>query len=155
MPTLFIKMVDSVYSSDGISIQFPLIPQIFYISDMHDFKACIFFTLVTFETEVVGTVTCAAMWHTNRTSRFWMNITANRADSFNISCCKVPLIYFSKYLLYFIVKVCHVIDVNNRSVVHQLFRKGSTELPFIQGLPYSYTMNNHSLKTNIPINVWV
>ena len=38
IPTLFIRMMDYEYLPHGLFIQFPLIPQIFHIFDMHDFK---------------------------------------------------------------------------------------------------------------------
>ena len=125
IPTVFIKMMGFAYPHNGISIQFPLITQIFHIFNMHDFRACQNFHsshlwdrgswhwhICIHVTPIVvchlfhimielsccfyfQTAPCCFLNGTNSTAKAQTNSNANRYDSVNISCCKVPFIYFS------------------------------------------------------------
>ena len=174
------------YRPHGISIQFPSIPQIFHIFDMHDLKACqIFYSshlwnIGIWHWHMCSHGTLISVCHTfhilrelpycfnfqtayccflngrNSTAKAQTNITADISDSINISGWKVSRDLFFKHWRNCTVKVCcNVITSNNRIEVNQLFIKDGTEFPFIQGLPYLYTIHNHSITTHTPINVWV
>ena len=153
LPKILIKIMCFEYPPHGLSIQFPLITQVFHIFDMHDFKACQIshfshlWNIGSWNWHICSHVTLIAVCHyfrvlielpscfyfqtvyfcffniTNKTAKDQTNITANRADIFNISCCKVPLIYFSKYWWHFTVK----------KISCQLFNKYVPELPFFRG----------------------
>ena len=137
---------------------------------------------VTCEIEVFDTDTCAYMWHSLEYATsfiFWDNClvvfilklclavlsmeqTARKRialqTELEVSISVVgnsPLIYFPNYWCHCTVKVYHVITFNNSSEVCQLFSMDSTQLPFIHGIPYSYTTHNHLLSTHIPSNVLV
>ena len=112
------------YLPHGISIQFPSIPQIFCIFDMHYFKACqtfysshlwkwgswhwnmcshLMLVVVCHPFPILIELPCCFYFQTvswcflngkNSTSKTQINVTANRADRVNISVWKVPLVYF-------------------------------------------------------------
>ena len=111
------------YPHNRLSFQFPLIPQILIIFEMHDFKACQFshssylWNRGGWYCHVCSHVTLVSVFHTfhiiiilscfysQNVSCFFLNITnipyevqtnstTIRSDSVNISGWKVPLIFF-------------------------------------------------------------
>ena len=113
------------YQPHGLSIQLPLIPQIFNIFNMHYFKECQNFhsshlwsrgrwhwhmlrhvTLISvwLPFHILRELTCCfyfktVSWYlineTNSTGKVQMNSTVNRDESVKISSLRMPLIYFS------------------------------------------------------------